>query len=413
MSGAFTLNFLTITLTLLIIIILLITLKRETRKEDIIARQDELKEKILSISKEFSENLLNTRIQLNKEITDILKKTEMLILDQINKTITTLGNTDSNIQQKMEILRNQVHQTLTDTVKNLTNSINFTTSQLNSNLDSKLEQLNKRLIDTTGLITNLSLKVGELTKSAEELRRINEELKDALTRPKLRGEIGELILENMLKEVLPQEIYKIQYPITPYDRVDAAIFIENKFIPIDAKFPMDTYKKMINSSGEEYEKNKQEFIKVVKEHIEKITKYIQPERGSFNFAFMYIPSEPVFYSLLISEDKDGNSIFNYAWAKKRVLPVSPQSLFAYLNIILLGLKGRVIEKNAEYILKTFEGMSKIFYDLKSSFEKAFKQLKYTNSNFDEAKNILDKFEIELKSLQKIRMESPENKLNKE
>ncbi|MCM8809826.1 MAG: DNA recombination protein RmuC, partial [Candidatus Omnitrophica bacterium] len=234
-------------------------------------------------------------------------------------------------------------------------------------------------------------------------------LKTALTSPKLGGDIGEQILENMLKNILPKEIYQLQYFISPGNTVDAAIFIEDKFIPIDAKFPVMSYKKMVNSREEEYEKNKQEFIKAVKDHIEKISKYIQPERGSFNFAFMYIPSEPIFYSLLISEDKDGISIFNYSWSKKRVLPVSPQSLFAYLNIILLGLKGKIIEKNAEYILKAFEGMGKIFDNLRDSFEKSFKQLKYTNSNFEEAKNLLDKFETEFRNLQKIKIEKLEEK----
>ncbi|MFN4226809.1 MAG: DNA recombination protein RmuC [Candidatus Ratteibacteria bacterium] len=383
--------------------------KREPNTKDIILKQDEIKEKIHSFSKELSETLLNTRHLLNQEITNILKNTEMLILDQVNKTISTLGTTDTNLQQRMENLRLQLHQTLTDTVKNLTNSINSTTTHLTSNLDSKLEQLNKRFADTTGLITDLNLRVGQLSKTAEELRKINEELKIALTSPKLGGDIGEQILENMLKNILPKEVYELQYFISPGNTVDAAIFIENKFIPIDAKFPVMSYKKMINSKEEEYEKNKQEFIKAVKEHIEKISKYIQPERGSFNFAFMYIPSEPIFYSLLISEDKDGTSIFNYSWSKKRVLPVSPQSLFAYLNIILLGLKGKIIEKNAEYILKAFEGMGKIFDNLKDSFEKSFKQLKYTNSNFEEAKNLLDKFETEFRNLQKIKIEKLEEK----
>ncbi len=395
---------------LLIIIILLLITKRKTDIEDLILKQEEIKEKINTISKEFSENLLNTRNQLNNEITNILRNTELLILEQVNKTIATLGITDTNLQQRMESLRAQLHQTLTDTVKNLTNSINSTTNQLTSNVDTKLEQLNKRLMDTTSLIANLGLKVGELTKSAEELKRVNEDLKNALTSPKLRGQIGEVILENMLKEVLPREIYKIQYEITPNEIVDAAIFIENKFIPIDAKFPIESYKRMINTKDEEYEKNKQEFIKEVKGHIEKITKYIRPDRGSFNFAFMYIPSEPIFYSLLISEDRDGVSIFNYAWSQKKVLPVSPQSLFAYLNIILLGLKGKMIEKNAEYILKTVEGMGKIFENLKISFEKSFKQLRYATTNFEEAKNILDKFESEYKLLQNFKIYQDENSL---
>ena len=395
---------------LLIIIILLLITKRETNTKDIILKQEEIKEKINIISKEFLENLLNTKNQLNNEITNILRSTELLILEQVSKTIASLGTTDTNLQQRMENLRTQLHQTLTDTVKNLTNSINSTTNQLTSNIDTKLEQLNKRLMDTTGLITNLGLKVGELTKSAEELRKINEELKNALTSPKLRGQMGEVILENMLKEILPKEVYKIQYQITPNEIVDAAIFIENKFIPIDAKFPIESYKRMINTKDEEYEKNKQEFIKDVKTNIEKITKYIQPNKGSFNFAFMYIPSEPIFYSLLISEDRDGISIFNYAWSQKKVLPVSPQSLFAYLNIILLGLKGKMVEKNAEYILKIVEGIGKIFENLKISFEKSFKQLRFTNTNFEEAKNMLDKFEAEFKLLQNFKIYQNEDSL---
>ncbi|MCM8810847.1 MAG: hypothetical protein NC917_04275, partial [Candidatus Omnitrophica bacterium] len=157
---------------LLLIIILLLLFKRETKT--LLSKQDEIKEKIIVISKELSENFLNTRHMLNQEITNILKNTEMLILDQVNKTISTLGTTDINLQQRMENLRTQLHQTLTDTVKNLTNSINSNTTQLTLNLNTKLEQLNKRFADTTGLITNLNLKIGELSKSAEELRKLNE-----------------------------------------------------------------------------------------------------------------------------------------------------------------------------------------------------------------------------------------------
>ncbi|RKY30702.1 MAG: hypothetical protein DRP67_04035 [Candidatus Omnitrophota bacterium] len=123
---------------------------------------------------------------------------------------------------------------------------------------------------------------------------------------------------------------------------------------------------------------------------------------------MYIPSEPIFYSLLICEDK-GNSLFNYAWSQRKVLPVSPQSLFAYLRMVLLGLKGKTIEKSAEYIIESVEGMGKLLEDLKDSFEKASKQLGYTSKNFEEAKNYLDKFENEFKNLSKIKLESLKEK----
>ncbi|HDD64861.1 MAG TPA: DNA recombination protein RmuC [Firmicutes bacterium] len=407
-------NLLSILIILLLIIILLILARKETEEkkdEEIISGQQELKDKIFTLSKEMYEQLLNLRNELNTQIVQILGKTENLILDQVGRTLTSLGQTDGNIQKKMESLRIQLHQTLTDTVKNLTNTINGSTNQLTSNLDSKLEQLNKRLSDTTGLMKDLSLRIGEITRSTEELRKLNEELKNALTTPKLQGRTGELILENMLREFLPKEIYETQYRISSGDVVDVVIKIEDKLIPIDAKFPIDSYKKMVEASEEEYEKMKAEFIRNVKNHIEKITKYIQPEKGTFDFAFMYIPSETIFYSLLICEDKEG-SLFNYAWSKKKILPVSPQSLFAYLRMILLGLKGKAIERNASYILKSVEGMSKTLENLRIKFERAATQLKYTRTNFEEAKDYLDKFENEFKSLAKLNIEEsqlPENK----
>jgi len=386
---------------ILFLIIIFFLLKKKEEKVDI----DELREKISILSKEFSEQLLNLRHQLNQETTQILKNTEDRIFREVDKTVSSIASTDTNIQQKVESLRNQVHQTLSDTVKQLTSNIDGNTMKLTNALDNKLEQLNKRISDTTGLIKDLSLYLGKLNQSTEELRKVNEELKTVLTSPKLQGETGELILENILKEVLPKEIYKIQYWISPNEKVDVAIKIDDRIIPIDSKFPVDSYKKMVNSPSEEYEKNKNEFIKSVKTHIEQVRKYIQPENKTFDFAFMYIPSEPIFYSLLICEDKEG-SLFNYAWSQKKVLPVSPQSLFAYLRMVLLGLKGKTIEKNASYILESVEGMGKILENLKNAFDKASKQLRYTGTNFEEAKDYLDKFENEFRNLTRIKIENP-------
>lgn len=400
-----------ITLVLLFVILLILLLKEKISSspvESVISNQNEIKEKLLLLTKEFSEQLLNIKNQMNQEITHILRDTEKLVLQQVDSTVKTLGKTDENLQVRMDNLRNQLHQTLSSTVSQLTSTVNDTTSHLTKNVDNRLEQLNKNLSATAGLIKDLSMHIGKIHQSTDELRKLNEELKTALTSPKLQGATGELILENILRDVLPREVYKIQYWLSPSDRVDAVIKIEDRILPIDAKFPVDSYKKMATSSSEEYEKNKTEFIKAVKSHIEKVSKYIKPEKGTFDFAFMYIPSEPIFYSLLICEDK-GTSLFNYAWSQKKILPVSPQSLFAYLRMILLGLKGKTIEKNAEYIIESVEGMAKLLGNLKDSFEKASKQLGYTSKNFEEAKNYLDKFENEFKNLSKIKLKSLKEK----
>jgi len=397
-------NLILILIVLLLIVILLILSRKEEKKEfdrELLEKQDELKERLFQVSKEFSENILNVRNQINKEVADTLRNTESAVFDQISKTISTLSTTDSNMQKKMENLRQQLHTTLTDTVKNLLSTVNSSTSQLTKNIDGKLTQIDKRLADTTGLMNRLNLQLGELKKSTDEVSKIGQSIKEALTTPKLQGQTGELFLENMLRENLPKEAYRIQYSLSSNDRVDAIIKIDEKFIPVDAKFPLDAYRKMVNANEEEYERAKSEFIKSVKGHIDKVSKYIQPEKGTFDFAFMYIPSEPIFYSLLICEERE-TSLFNYAWSTKRVLPVSPQSLFAYLRMVLLGLKGKTIERNASYILKSVEGMVKTLDNLKTHFEKASRQLKYANTNFDEAKNYLDKFESEFNSLARLK-----------
>ena len=210
--------------------------------------------------------------------------------------------------------------------------------------------INERLDRAAQVIADVQKSLGEMS----EIGRGMKDLQEFLRSPKIRGNIGEQVLKELLGQMLPKQSFHLQYTFRSGVTVDAAIKTNSGIIPVDSKFPLENFRKM-NKAESEAEKRaaEKEFIRDVKSHIEAISsKYILTEEGTIDYALMYIPSEAVYYEVVNNPD-----LFDYA-GKKRVLPVSPMTFYAYLRAILASFEGQKIEQKAKQILATLRAIQK-------------------------------------------------------
>lgn len=226
-------------------------------------------------------------------------------------------------------------------------------------LTQNMQMFNSRLDKAAQAMMGVQKSIGEFS----EIGRSMHKLQEFLQSPKLRGNIGEQVLKELLSQSLPLEVYDLQYQFKDGQRVDAVIRTTQGIIPIDSKFPLSSFKKIIDEENlSEKEKNKKEFVRDVKKHIESISqKYIRTSEGTLDYALMYIPSESVYYEIINSAD-----IYDFA-SEKRIVPVSPMSFYAYLKVILVSHEGQRIEKRAKSILSTLHSMKKDYEKLENSF----------------------------------------------
>jgi len=251
-----------------------------------------------------------------------------------------------------------------------------TTQITDQKLNQQMIVFNQRLDKAAYVIAELKNSVGELSEIGRGIR----ELQQFLSSPKIRGNIGEQILKDFLKQYFPKDSFKLQYQFKNGEKVDAAIFTSSGIIPIDSKFPLENFKKYILSQNEE-EKNrfKKDFITDVKKHIQNISKkYILPEEKTVDYALMYIPSEKIYYEVISNDE-----IFDYA-GEKMVLPVSPLSLYAYIKAILLSLEGQKIEEKAKKIVNLLTAIKKDYQKIEEDFLILNKHL---NNAYNQSNNV--------------------------
>jgi DNA recombination protein RmuC len=221
---------------------------------------------------------------------------------------------------------------------------------LMDSLQRNTQSLNERLDNTARVISDVKRNVGEMS----EIGRGMKDLQEFLQSPKLRGNIGEQVLKEMLKQFLPEASFNLQYTFKSGDKVDAAIKTSAGIISVDSKFPMENFRKMMSTQTDADRKIiERSFERDVKNHIDDISKkYILTEEGTIDYALMYIPSEAVYYEVANNQD-----LFEYSQTK-RVLPVSPTTFYAYLRAILMSFEGQKIEAKAREILGSLRAIQK-------------------------------------------------------
>ena len=229
-----------------------------------------------------------------------------------------------------------------------------------------------RLVEATGRLEA----VGQTVAKVQELLQV----------PRLRGTLGEVWLEELLRQVLPEGLWTTQYAFRSGERVDAVITVGDRLVPVDAKFPLEACQRMLAADAAGAERERRAVRRSLRERIDEIAdKYIRPDEGTFEFALMYIPAENVYYEAVVrGEDAEGDdSVVGYA-LRRKVIPVSPNTFYAYLAAILHGLKGLEVEKQARDILESLGGLQQQFVRFDAAYRLVGKHLDHAARQYGEA-----------------------------
>lgn len=334
------------------------------------------------------------------------KMAEEVKKDQSSQAVWAL------IQQQIEKLREQMNDGLSRNISQLSqqqDAINAQlrgiTDQVNRQLQNSSGEINKRLDNAARVIGDVQKNIGELSEASKRIFEVGKDiatLQEILQPPKLRGGLGEQFLGELLSQILPPEFFTLQYSFSSGERVDAVVRLGERLVPIDSKFPLDNFKRLIECETEEEKKASQKnFSRDVKKHIDDIAnKYILPQEGTYDFALLYIPAENIYYETITKDEAFGEEkgILNYA-LKKKVIPVSPNSFFAYLQVIVLGLRGLKIEKDAHRILDSLSGLNKELEAFQGDFQLVGKHITNAMNKYEEARRRLDKFGFKLEQIE--------------
>ena len=269
-------------------------------------------------------------------------------------------------------------------------------SEINKTLDSKLGestrlmltqhgQSNKIIQDITERLTKLDETNRQVVGFADQLKN----LQDILKNPKQRGVLGEYYLETVLQNVLPPKSFQMQYAFKNGEIVDAVVFVKDKIIPIDSKFSLENYQRILATNDPaEKERLEKLFKQDLKNRIDETSKYIRPAEGTMDFAFMFIPSEAIYYDLLINKvgvvQISTQDLITYAFNDKHVIIVSPTSFLAYLQTVLQGLRAMQIEESAKEIRKNVEALGRHIVSYDTYLQKLGKNLDTTVNMYNSA-----------------------------
>ena len=268
---------------------------------------------------------------------------------------------------------------------------------VSQNLQQSTASMNTRLDKAAGVIGDLREKVGQI----HEVGKAAQELVNIMRAPKLRGGMGELFLGDLLGQLLPKEHYTMPYRFKSGDAVDAVIRIGPRLVPADAKFPYENFKRVVEAAAEtDRVAARKQFLRDVKKHVDAIAaKYILPDEGTYDFALMYVPAENVYYETIIKEDAgEDRQLFGYALAK-RVIPVSPNSFYAYIQTILLGLRGMKVEERAQEILGELSRLRGDFEKIQENFRILGRHLNNAAGSYSETDRTMTKLDAKLSQIE--------------
>ncbi len=304
------------------------------------------------------------------------------------------------LQQQIESLRSDLRASLQNVTENLQGQLSLVTRQM----QSQTSTVDGRLDSAVRVIGDVQKNLGELGQAAKEIRDLGQSvarLDEVLRAPKLRGGLGEFLLEDLLRQILPPDHYQMQYRFPNGHIVDAVICTSDRLTPVDSKFPLENFRKMAAATGED-ERNsyRKIFINDVKKHIDAIaSRYILPDEGTFPFALMYIPAENIYYEIIVRDAgaAPGPDLYSYAM-EQRVVPVSPNTLYSYLQVIVLGLRGLRIEEHAKEIIDSLSRLQGDLDGLRDVFDTLGTHIENARKKFDDANKRLSGFEARFEAV---------------
>ena len=291
-------------------------------------------------------------------------------------------------------------------VNELSRTVDSKVSDLNKTVDLKMgestrhmsDSVNRQFSESQKLIREITSELAQVKETGKQVVGFADQLQnlqDILKNPKQRGIIGEYYLETLLKNVLPPGMFQMQYPFSDGEIVDAAVFVKDKIIPIDSKFSLENYNKLVEERNEtEKARLEKLFVSDLKKRIEETSKYIRPQEGTMDFAFMFIPHEAIYYDLIVNKigalKEETENLIQRAAQKYKVIIVSPTSFLAYLQTVMQGLKALQIEETAKDIIKRVEELGKHLKAYEEYHGKLGNALGTTVNHFNKASRELKK-----------------------
>jgi len=299
------------------------------------------------------------------------------------------------LSRKLE--KNKTDDTLISWLKSMQDSLQANNQNVTSTLQKSYADLHLRLDKATAVMADLKREAGSFTEIGRSMRELQEFLKS----PKLRGNIGEQVLKDLISQMFPKSSFHLQYAFKSGQVVDAAIKTDAGILPIDSKFPMENFTKMVKEDNQRLKNNhRQAFIRDVRKHIRDIaSKYILPDEGTMDFALMYIPSEPVYYEIA-----NQTETLEYA-RQNRVYPVSPTTLYAHLQTILLSFEGRKIETKSKQVFALLRTIQHDYSKLEENLSLVNKHLNNAQAQLNNTSQSFNKLGQKINSTQYLESES--------
>jgi DNA recombination protein RmuC len=273
--------------------------------------------------------------------------------------------------------------------------------QIRKSLENTDQIVSQRLETTSRAVSDVQTNLARLEESNKRIFEVGKDissLQEILRAPKIRGGLGEFLLSDLLSQILPSKHFSLPYAFKSGERVDAVIHLAERMVPVDSKFPLENFRKLLETDSDKDRKvYRRRFVSDVKSHINAIAeKYIVPDEGTLPFALMYIPAENVYYETIVKDQdaEDGKSIADYSM-QKRVIPVSPNTFYLYLQTIILGLRGLEIEKNAQEIISALGRLKVDFERFNRDFRLVRTHLRNASVCCDSADRKRQRFEDRL------------------
>jgi len=331
-----------------------------------------------------------------KELKDSAKNDQAmnLVAQWMQDTKVSL---DSRLQETRQVLDSRLSEVDTKLGRSL--------DTVSQRLETNTKTVGERLDNAARVIGDVQKSLGSMNQETQRIKEIGQDiasLSQILRSPKLRGGMGEFFLGDLLAQILPPHHFELQYGFRSGEKVDAVVKLSKRLVPVDAKFPLENFKKMLEAQSDEERKSwRRKFVSDVKKHVDAIaSKYILPDENTFDFALMYIPAENVYYETIIKDENFGEdrSISTYA-IEKRVIPVSPNSFYAYLQAIVLGLRGMRVEESAQEIIDSLSRLKGDFGKFRDEFDILGSHISNAGKKYEEVDKRLVKFEDRLEGVE--------------
>ncbi|MBT4942213.1 MAG: DNA recombination protein RmuC [Candidatus Magasanikbacteria bacterium] len=338
----------------------------------------------------------------------------VFFLYSMQQKLTDLQKPKEGDENLFIMIQNQIQEqarsvqdltkTLDQKIAESTKSMNTSQQHLHTTLQEQFSQ-NTRLIQ--GISGQSTKMIGEITEKLTSLDKTNQQvigfsaqltnLEKVLTSQKQRGNLGEAGLQLVLENILPPGAFALQYEFEDGDTVDAAVFTKDGIIPVDAKFPLENYNKLVNEDNKERRAALEKAFKNdLKKRIDETAKYIKPQAGTMEFAFMFIPAEAIYYDLLVNEvgavKVNTRNLIEYAFQERKVIIVSPTTFAAYLQTVLQGLRALKIEESAKSIRKNVEMLQKHIKAYEAYMQKLGNSMQTTTNHYNAAYKELGKID---------------------